>query len=671
MGAMRRILKFGGVLLVVLAGAVLALPFIIPHDFIAGQLKAAVKAATGRTLSIGEAPKLVFWPDFAVTLKDVRLSNPPGLFEGQVAQMDELRIRVEVRSLFHRVLDIKELHLIRPQLSLVIDGEGRPNWTMSKDEAPQEGGVGSPGLETGSVAPITIEDGDVRFLDERSGKVFMANNVDMTVTVGSLTGPVAVKGSLTALGDEIALAFSVKKPAVLARTGSPINLTVKSQRLAFAFSGQALMRDGLILDGTIKAETGSVRDLAAWAKIDVPDGPGFGPAKFNGQLAFTPKGIKLSKARVSLDGLMAMGDLSLALAARPFVTANLGFDVIDVNRYLAPRPEAPAPAAGWSGALISFAGLGGIDGKLRLSANSLVYRDLKTGKITIDATVKNGQLDAALNQVSLYGGTAQGRLFLDGAGKVPALQASLDAKGFDGLRLLRDYAGLERFEGTAGASVNLAAKGRSQLELISSLRGTGEFRLASGAIRGIDIEAMVKGVANNILTGWYQGPDARTPFDLLSASFTVNNGIAATNTLNFTSPVMSVKGGGIIDLPHQALNLKVSPTLTLAEAEGLDLAGLAVPIIIKGPWAAPRIYPDIAGILENPEAAYDMLRKLVGEGTTASLKEKGQMIQQQVKDKLSDEIGKALGDDAAGQETSEIIDDQAQKVLKGLLGNGE
>ena len=667
---MRRILKFGGVVLVLLVGAVLALPFIIPHDFIAGQLKEAVKAQTGRTLTIGEAPKLVFWPDFAVTLKDVRLSNPPGLFEGQVAQMDELRIRVEVRSLFHRVLDIKELHLVRPQLSLVIDGKGRPNWIMSRDENPQDSG-GGPGLETGSIAPITIDDGDVRFLDERSGKAFMANKVDMTVTVGSLTGPVAVKGSLTTLGEEIALTFSAKRPAELATTGSPMSLAVKSKRLDFAFNGQALMRDGLALDGTIKAETGSVRDLARWAMIDVPDGPGFGPAKVNGQLAFTPKALKLSKARVSLDGLMAMGDISLALTGRPFVTASLGFDVIDLNRYLPPRADAPPPAAGWSSALISFAGLGSIDGKLRLTANSLVYRDLKTGKIAIDAAVKNGQLDAALNQISLYGGTAQGRLILDGAGKVPALQATLDAKGFDGLRLLRDYAGLERFEGTAGASVNLAARGRSQLELISSLKGTGEFRFANGAIRGIDIEAMVKGVANNILTGWRQGPDARTPFDSLSAGFTVNNGIAATNNLNFMSPVMSVKGAGIIDLPHQALNLKVSPTLTLAEAQGLDLAGLAVPIIVKGPWASPRIYPDIAGILENPQTAYDTLRKLVGEGTTASLKEKGQQIQQQVKDKVSNEIGKALGDDAAGREASEIIDNQGQKLLKDLFGNGQ
>lgn len=665
---MKRVFIFGGAFLTLLVAAVLALPFIIPHDFIAGQLKQAVKAETGRTLTIGEAPKLVFWPDFAVTLKDVRLSNPPDMFEGQFAQMDEMRIRVEVASLFDRRLDIKELHFIRPKLSLVIDGEGRPNWVMSQAEKEETTGNG-PGIETGSIAPITIEDGDARFLDERSGKAFMAQNVDLIVTLGSLTGPVAVKGSLTTLGDEIALAFSAKAPGALASAGSPLTLNVKSKRLDFGFSGQAVMRDGLALNGTITAATSSVRELARWAKIAVPDGAGFGPAKVSGQLAFTGKTVKLSKARLNIDGLQAQGDLGLDLTGRPSVSASLSFDTIDVNRYLAPNDKAAASAAGWSTAPIALAGLAVIDARLKLAANKLIYRDLTTGKIAIDAALKNGRLDAALSQIALYGGTAQGRLVLDGAGKVPAIQMTLDARGFDGLRLLRDYAGLERFEGTAGASLNLSAKGRSQQELVSTLKGTSAFSFANGAVRGIDIEAMVKNVGTNILTGWRQGPDAKTPFDALRASFTISNGIASTNDINFTSPVLSLSGGGTIDLPRQALNLKVSPTLTLAAAQGLDLAGLAVPVIVKGPWANPKIYPDIAGILENPQAAYDTLRKLVGEGNTASIEAAGKAIKIKVKDQVTDQIGKALGNDEAGQEAGKAIEEQGQKLLKGLFGN--
>ena len=37
-----------------------------------------------------------------------------------------------------------------------------------------------------------------------------------------------------------------------------------------------------------------------------------------------------------------------------------------------------------------------------------------------------------------------------------------------------------------------------------------------------------------------------------------------------------------------------------------------MPVAINGPWAAPSIYPDIAGILENPQAAYEKLSKLGG-----------------------------------------------------------
>jgi AsmA protein len=34
--------------------------------------------------------------------------------------------------------------------------------------------------------------------------------------------------------------------------------------------------------------------------------------------------------------------------------------------------------------------------------------------------------------------------------------------------------------------------------------------------------------------------------------------------------------------------------------------------MIAGPWAAPKIYPDIKGILENPAQAYEQLKELGG-----------------------------------------------------------
>jgi AsmA protein len=39
-------------------------------------------------------------------------------------------------------------------------------------------------------------------------------------------------------------------------------------------------------------------------------------------------------------------------------------------------------------------------------------------------------------------------------------------------------------------------------------------------------------------------------------------------------------------------------------------------MMISGPWAKPKFYPDIAGVLENPAAAYDALKALVSRVKT-------------------------------------------------------
>jgi hypothetical protein len=76
---------------------------------------------------------------------------------------------------------------------------------------------------------------------------------------------------------------------------------------------------------------------------------------------------------------------------------------------------------------------------------------------------------------------------------------------------------------------------------------------------------------------------------------------------------LTITGSGQADLLRRALDFKVVPTLAAApagEPAANEAAALAVPLVVKGPWGSPKIYPDIAGILENPRAGYDTLNKL-------------------------------------------------------------
>jgi AsmA protein len=74
-----------------------------------------------------------------------------------------------------------------------------------------------------------------------------------------------------------------------------------------------------------------------------------------------------------------------------------------------------------------------------------------------------------------------------------------------------------------------------------------------------------------------------------------------------------VTGAGTADLAAKRLEFRVEPKLVLSlEGQGgaTDPIGIGVPVVVQGPWGAPRIYPEVAGILENPEAAYTKLREM-------------------------------------------------------------
>jgi AsmA protein len=77
-----------------------------------------------------------------------------------------------------------------------------------------------------------------------------------------------------------------------------------------------------------------------------------------------------------------------------------------------------------------------------------------------------------------------------------------------------------------------------------------------------------------------------------------------------------MRGTGTVDLGGKTLALRVEPKLVMTiQGQGgeADPVGLGIPVMIQGPWAAPQIYPDMTGILDNPDAAYARLREL-GQG---------------------------------------------------------
>jgi AsmA protein len=64
------------------------------------------------------------------------------------------------------------------------------------------------------------------------------------------------------------------------------------------------------------------------------------------------------------------------------------------------------------------------------------------------------------------------------------------------------------------------------------------------------------------------------------------------------------------------MGFRVEPKLVMTtEGQGRasEPVGFGIPVMIQGSWSQPRIYPDMAGMLDNPDTAYAKLREM-GKG---------------------------------------------------------
>jgi len=138
-----------------------------------------------------------------------------------------------------------------------------------------------------------------------------------------------------------------------------------------------------------------------------------------------------------------------------------------------------------------------------------------------------------------------------------------------------------------------------------------------------------------------------TVFDEMSASFDIEDGNMRGDDLSMSMPLAKATGEGRIGLGARDLNYTFTPSLL----EGESRKGLAIPVRIKGPWADPKIYPDI-------EAAIDL-----------NFKEEKEELEKKAREEVDKEINKLVEKELGvtveeGQSVEDAIRDEAEGALK-------
>ncbi|MGE0241544.1 MAG: AsmA-like C-terminal region-containing protein [Parvibaculaceae bacterium] len=572
---------------------------------VSADLAQRVERQAGVQLASSGLPGLSFWPRFSVSLGNVVIPAPKGAGSAPLATIETVRIVPADGLLGLGEEGIVEVVLERPSINLVVGADGHANWNYGAK--PQEGEP--PGL------PLRIAEGRIAFLDERSGATAQITNVDTQVALAGPTDELTAKGAFVWSERRAAFTLFLKSPQRVAEDGSPADMTLQAPGLAFQFSGRAAVSGGFELDGQAEIKGTDLGLAASWFGAALPAGLTGARFELAGAVETASHGLAFTSAQFVLDDMRGEGDIALALGkGRPKITAKVAAPTIDLTRYsgITHAPSTAFLATSWSSNRIELSALKSLDADLDISAHAFAHGAFRTGPARLTANLRDGNLDLKLSKAAYVEGTLDLALLVDGKAEPPALQFSVNGEGLAADKALLAALGFGDMSGKLSPSLSVKATGHTVAELVSTLKGQASLRIVSGTIKAVDLPVAFGKVANAILDGWGRDERASTAFDALSATFLIGDGIAETSNLMLTSPTLSFTGKGEVDLLRQAVDLKIDPQLAVAASATAtpQYATFPVAIQVKGPWAGPRIYPDMPGILEDPASAYAALKKL-------------------------------------------------------------
>ena len=612
-------LKIAGAALAALIVIVVLLMVVgIPSGFLTTEIAERVERETGYKLAINGGAKIGLGSSLNITLRDVTLDPKDRDINRRFAAAI-VEAEVTYASLWAGKPEITELVIVRPVVNLPLRRE-----RVRDAGAPSKPAAGKT-AEAFSIQHVSVSGGTIIFSNLRDRVENRIETVNADIVIDA-DRKVTLSGNARRDGNPLKFELKAALPAApLERQNIPAEIRIDAPGL---LNSQLTAKAEARLNGPvvmINGVTGALGDAAfnGWASVD--------------------------------------------LSSKPFVKLDLDFQKLAVAMSRSTGNTSGQP---WSSATIDINGLNYIDIQARISAAELQLGDARFTPAAIDAALTSGVLKAQVANLGAYEGTANGDLTVDVSGATPSYALRTDLANVRALPLLDGLADFDRLDGKMQAKISVRSSGTSQRAIMSNMAGTAFIVFQDGTIKGLNVAQMIRSLTASTLSGWQDSEEKATDLSQLSASFRIEKGQAQTTDLNLVGPLVKMTGVGTIALDTKQIGFRVEPKLVMTtEGQGrvTDPVGLGIPVMIEGPWAAPRIYPEMHGILDNPEAAYAKLKEM-GKGLFG---EKGAGIGAAIGSLLGGQPGAGGGQGATGgQPQAGPLGGQLGETIGNLLQQG-
>lgn len=647
---MKFLAKLGGFALVavlIMAGAL----FFLPGDRIARIAADQISSITGREVTMTGDTAISFYPVLGIstgptTIAGAEWSEGPAMLAAQ-----SLKVGVDPLALLRGDIRITGLEAVEPAIYLERGADGRVNWEIGVD------GVAPSGQSDG-VAPATserlaltldralIRGASITFVDRVAGTRTSQTGMDLDLRWPDYEGEATFEATLRPADTAVTIEGRIEKVGTMIAGGvSGLSATVSTKGGTAEFVGRGSSAPQL--DGRLVAKLSDTKAFFASLGVAAADIPrGFGQS-IDAQTQITVTGsdrIALRDLGVTLDQNRLTGAADISLAGdRPRVTAQFKVGALDLSSLESGSSAAAsggggstggtAVSDGWPKTPIDASALGLVDAEVSLGADSLDLGTLQFGATRILATVERARGVFQFQELQGYGGRITGQFVANNRAGL-SVGGDLSATGMDMERLLTDAAGITRFSTTGAASLDFLGVGNSVDQIMKSLKGNLSLSTGRGVISGFDLDKLMR-------SG--DGTGGTTVFDAMSATFAIAGGNMVGDDLSMSLPLATATGKGRIGLGAQDIDYVFTPVLLQGESR----RGLAIPVKIRGPWADPRIWPDLEGALD------------------LNFKQEAEKLEQEVKDEVEKEVDRFVEKElGVTREEGQSVEDAIKKEVE-------
>lgn len=567
----------------VLAMAIVAWLLLSP-GWAVRALDQMAEAQLGRHFTAKGGAHLEFSP-LSIRFEEAALAGTTDTGE-RLVTAKSLVIPVSFGELVSRRPQLSALALREAEFALLIDERGRASWDFPAAAL------------TGGALRLTLEQASFRYFDARNGQALQLSNVDGVLTIAA-DGSVTFNGSAVMNSHVAQIDFALKSLPRVNADGSPLELAVETDAASASFSGRLSTAKVMNLAGPLTITAQHPAAAARWAGLALPEDVTLsGPLNLTGALDSAGRAYALRNAALAIGQMQAAGDVVADLRGeRPRLQANLNSGPLWLDVLL---PASGAEAGSWGRKPLPTAVLRSFDAEVNMLAEALSLDTFTAGPSRLAATLKDGKLTASGAMRLADGGTASFTTAVDAVVLPPSGTLTLKAENAEIGPLLSALTGISALSGTGNLSAELSAQGRTQEELVGTLKGSASLSLAQAKLAGIDAKSLVGALNTRILDGWAAAP-GETPLSSVAAALTLADGVAKITSASAIAGAMTLNISGTVDLLRRALDIRAMPGPP-------ETAPLPVAVAVTGNWAAPRIYPDIPDILNNPEGGFARLR---------------------------------------------------------------